>query len=100
MHNGQIGGYAGVRRALEAQLPERLYAARRGATDSELLFLLALARIETGVPALEAMHEVVDEVRSADAAARHRAAAALCRGTDRRARRPPRPRRPRPRPQR
>ena len=45
MHNGQIGGYAGVRRALEAQLPERLYAARRGATDSELLFLLALARI-------------------------------------------------------
>ncbi len=46
MHNGQIGGYAQVRRALEARLPDALYAARQGATDSELLFLLALARIE------------------------------------------------------
>jgi predicted glutamine amidotransferase len=46
MHNGQIGGYAQVRRALEARLPDTLYAARKGATDSELLFLLALARIE------------------------------------------------------
>lgn len=48
MHNGQIGGYARVRRALEALLPDELFAARKGATDSELLFLLALARIEAG----------------------------------------------------
>jgi predicted glutamine amidotransferase len=48
MHNGQIGGYARIRRALEGQLPDALYAERRGATDSELLFLLALARIERG----------------------------------------------------
>ena len=49
MHNGQIGGYSQapqLRRALEARLPDALYAARKGATDSELLFLLALARIE------------------------------------------------------
>lgn len=48
MHNGQIGGYEAVRRPLEALLPDNLYAARRGATDSELLFLLLLARIEAG----------------------------------------------------
>ena len=64
MHNGQIGGYAGVRRVLEAQLPERLYAARRGATDSELLFLLALARIETGVPPAEAMQGVLQDTQA------------------------------------
>jgi glutamine amidotransferase len=44
MHNGQIGGYATLRRTLESWLPDDLYAARRGATDSELLFLLAVAR--------------------------------------------------------
>jgi predicted glutamine amidotransferase len=64
MHNGQIGGYAGLRRAMEAQLPERLYAARRGATDSELLFLLALARIETGVPPAAAMQSVLHDTQA------------------------------------
>lgn len=64
MHNGQIGGYAGVRRALEAQLPERLYAARRGATDSELLFLLALARIETGDAPAAAMQAVLQDTQA------------------------------------
>ena len=61
MHNGQIGGYARVRRPLEARLPEHFYAARRGATDSELLFLLALARIEAGEAPEEAMPAVLDE---------------------------------------
>ncbi|MBC7480922.1 MAG: class II glutamine amidotransferase [Rhizobacter sp.] len=60
MHNGQIGGYARVRRQLEAQLPDSLYTARRGATDSELLFLLAMARIDTGEPPEEAMQAVLD----------------------------------------
>lgn len=60
MHNGQIGGYPRVRRQLEARLPDALYAARRGATDSELLFLLALARIEAGEPPAPAMHNVLD----------------------------------------
>ena len=59
MHNGQIGGFAGVRRALEARLPDALFAARRGATDSELLFLLALARIQAGEPPQVAMAEVL-----------------------------------------
>ena len=64
MHNGQIGGYASVRRTLEAQLPDTLFAARRGATDSELLFLLALARIEVGEPAQAAMQAVLDGTQS------------------------------------
>jgi predicted glutamine amidotransferase len=62
MHNGQIGGYAQVRRALEARLPDALYAARQGATDSELLFLLALARIERqGAGVQAAMRATLDE---------------------------------------
>ena len=61
MHNGQIGGYGLLRRALESWLPDAMYAERRGATDSELLFLLALSRIEEGMPADEAMLSVLDE---------------------------------------
>jgi predicted glutamine amidotransferase len=63
MHNGQIGGYAQLRRALEARLPDALYAARKGATDSELLFLLALARIEQQRVAVDdALRATLDEV--------------------------------------
>ena len=43
MHNGQIADIARIRRPLEASLPDRFYDARRGTTDSELIFLLALA---------------------------------------------------------
>lgn len=42
MHNGQISGFGKLRRAMEASLDERYYAARRGTNDSELLFLMAL----------------------------------------------------------
>ncbi|MFN0185619.1 MAG: class II glutamine amidotransferase [Aquabacterium sp.] len=62
MHNGQIGGYARVRRALEARLPDGLYAQRRGATDSELLFLLTLARIDAGEAPADAVQQVFDAV--------------------------------------
>jgi len=61
MHNGQIGGWGRVRRALEARLPDSLYAERRGATDSELLFLLTIARIEAGAAPRDAMLDVIDE---------------------------------------
>jgi ergothioneine biosynthesis protein EgtC len=40
MHNGQIGGYAGVRRKLEALVDDRYYTHRIGTTDSELFFYL------------------------------------------------------------
>jgi predicted glutamine amidotransferase len=43
MHNGQIGGYDHFRRAADMMIPEELYACRKGATDSEALFLIAVA---------------------------------------------------------
>ncbi|SDE98208.1 class II glutamine amidotransferase [Rhodobacter capsulatus] len=43
MHNGQIGGYNAFRRAGEMLIPDHLYPHRKGATDSEALFLLALS---------------------------------------------------------
>ncbi|HEY8382241.1 MAG TPA: class II glutamine amidotransferase [Microvirga sp.] len=43
MHNGQIGGYARIKRRLEAMIPDDLYDARLGTTDSEAIFLAALA---------------------------------------------------------
>lgn len=61
MHNGQIGGYGQLRRAMEARLPDHLYAERKGATDSELLFLLIIARIEMGETVLDAVSQVLNE---------------------------------------
>ena len=43
MHNGQIGGYDRLRRRIDMMIPDALYDHRKGATDSEALFLLALA---------------------------------------------------------
>jgi glutamine amidotransferase len=43
MHNGQIGGYDAFRRDADMLIPDTLYPQRKGATDSEALFLLALA---------------------------------------------------------
>lgn len=55
MHNGQIGNFERIRRRLEENLPDALYAQLHGTTDSELIFLLMLAEgLEddpTGAPA-------------------------------------------------
>ena len=64
MHNGQIGGYASLRRTLESWLPDDLYAARRGATDSELLFLLAVARERKGACVADAVLSTLRDVSS------------------------------------
>ena len=42
-HNGQIPHFAEIRRGMEAELPDDLYAAKRGSTDSEMIFLTLLA---------------------------------------------------------
>lgn len=42
-HNGQVPHIARIRREIETQLPDEIYALRRGTTDSELMFLLLLA---------------------------------------------------------
>ncbi|WP_439500269.1 class II glutamine amidotransferase [Bosea sp. (in: a-proteobacteria)] len=55
MHNGQIGGYALIRRRLESLIPDELYAARVGTTDSEAIFLLTLARMAQGLAPGEAL---------------------------------------------
>lgn len=44
MHNGQVGGYGTVRRAIENMIPDGLYPERHGTTDSEAIFLAALAQ--------------------------------------------------------
>ena len=62
MHNGQIGGYGLLRRAMEARLPDHLYERRMGATDSELLFLMIINRMEMGAPVPEAVSQVLGEV--------------------------------------
>ena len=43
MHNGQVGDWARVRRRVEAMIPDALYDERTGTTDSEAIFLAALA---------------------------------------------------------
>lgn len=43
MHNGGLGDFDKMRRAMEAEIADRYYLARRGTTDSELLFLLLLS---------------------------------------------------------
>ena len=43
MHNGQVGGYDSFRRDADMMIPDHLYACRKGATDSEALFLIAIA---------------------------------------------------------
>lgn len=42
MHNGHVGDFARLERRLESHLSNMLYQRREGATDSELLFLLAV----------------------------------------------------------
>jgi predicted glutamine amidotransferase len=64
MHNGQVGGFATIRRELESRLPDTLWHQRRGATDSELLFLLIVRHIVDGLGMVEATGEALCEVRA------------------------------------
>lgn len=84
MHNGQIGGYGLIRRRLESLIPDPLYDARVGTTDSEALFLLALSHIERGAGAAEALALALDDtlalMREAGISEPLRCAAALADG--------------------
>ncbi|MGL4323139.1 MAG: class II glutamine amidotransferase [Beijerinckiaceae bacterium] len=64
MHNGQIGGYGLIRRKLESLLGDDTYMARAGTTDSEIVFLLILDRIENGASPLDAVHGVLETIKS------------------------------------
>jgi len=51
MHNGQVGGFEAFRKRADMLVPDHLYGFRKGATDSEVLFLLALAEgLEENAP--------------------------------------------------
>jgi glutamine amidotransferase len=62
MHNGQIGGYSRIKRRIEALIPDTLYDERRGTTDSEAIFLLALANGLADDP-IGAMAQTLSTVR-------------------------------------
>lgn len=68
MHNGQIGGYARLRRRLEALIPDPLYPQRIGTTDSELFFLLLFRHDMEGDPQ-GALRETIREIEAEMAAA-------------------------------
>lgn len=84
MHNGQIGGYGLIRRRLESLIPDPLYDARVGTTDSEALFLLALSHIERGAGAADALARALGDalalMREAGIGEPLRCAAALADG--------------------
>ncbi len=83
MHNGQIGGYDGFRRDADMLIPDALYPQRKGATDSEALFLLALAEGMDNDPkgALERATARLEALSRAKGAAPHfRMTAALSDG--------------------
>ena len=85
MHNGQIGGYARLRRAIEALIPDDLYGARLGTTDSEALFLMALAGGADQCPVAGMARTLADVRRmmiSAGVSEPLRFAAALTNGRD------------------
>ena len=63
MHNGQIGGYSRLKRRIEAMIPDALYDARLGTTDSEAIFLAALANGLARDP-LGAMTRTLEAVRA------------------------------------
>jgi glutamine amidotransferase len=44
MHNGQVGCYGALRRRIENLIPDSAYQGRNGTTDSEAIFLIAMAR--------------------------------------------------------
>jgi predicted glutamine amidotransferase len=50
MHNGQIGGFEKIRRALENSLSDAVFDQREGTTDSELFFLLMIDEGLAGDP--------------------------------------------------
>ena len=84
IHNGQVGDFPRLRRAMEARLPDALYDLRRGATDSELLFLLVMAQVQAGADVEAAMrqvlHDTVDDMAARGVTTPLRFSAALADG--------------------
>jgi predicted glutamine amidotransferase len=84
MHNGFIGGWNRLRRQVEALIPDALYPARVGTTDSEAIFLAIMgAGIDKPVAAAEkTLARLTSLVNENAAADRLRFTAALSNGED------------------
>lgn len=84
MHNGSIGGWNRLRRQVEALIPDKLYPARIGTTDSEAIFLAIMgAGIENPVAATEkTLARLASLVNENGASDRLRFTAALANGRD------------------
>ena len=84
MHNGSIGGWSRLRRQVEALIPDELYLARIGTTDSEAIFLAIMgAGIESPVAATERiLARLTDFVNQNGDGDRLRFTAALSNGRD------------------
>jgi glutamine amidotransferase len=83
-HNGELGDWPILRRAVESHIDARWYGLRSGATDSEALFLLALSMglQEDPVGALVAAVDLVRAIREAHGVERPlRVTAAVSNGT-------------------
>lgn len=83
MHNGQVGNFPRVRRTVESMIPDALYSHRRGGTDSEAIFLAALAVIDNDGPVgaiTRILDQVVEAMRAAGIREPLRFAAALTDG--------------------
>ena len=63
MHNGQVGCYSRIKRRIEALIPDALYEARGGTTDSEAIFLIALARAAETGDFVQAMSETLGAIK-------------------------------------
>jgi predicted glutamine amidotransferase len=84
MHNGFVGNWSRLRRSVESLIPDKLYPARIGTTDSEAIFLAILgAGIERPVTAAETvLHTLSGLVNETQPGDRFRFTAALSNGKD------------------
>lgn len=85
MHNGQIGDWSLIRRKVEALIPDDLYQARIGTTDSEAVFLAILgAQVERDplTATLNTLATLTDLVRASGTREPLRFTSALANGKD------------------
>ncbi|WP_306112873.1 MULTISPECIES: class II glutamine amidotransferase [unclassified Roseovarius] len=62
MHNGQVGGFEAVRKQVDMAIPDALYPDRKGASDSEAIFLTALG-LGLDTRPVAAMEEAVAQIQ-------------------------------------
>jgi len=84
MHNGFIGSWSRLRRRVEALIPDALYPARIGTTDSEAIFLAMVgAGMDQPVAAAESVLALITNLANeTDPGDRFRFTAALSNGKD------------------